>query len=282
MLTLKNEQLQIEILEPGKDHYSLGPRFCAGAYIWQIHHNEHGPLMTGPQWPSEEPFISDGQGLPDVFQPTLHPAETPDGEPVLVPGVGWIRWHKHVTERRKPESLIEATHWDWHINGNRFESRTRQEGHGKRFSLQRNVQLNENSLQLETEIRNTGEEPLHIRMFAHPFFPVPGSDGFCAMLPDGCSVQKNPGYELDGNRLMRKSNHDWKEGHFDWIYWPENKKFEILQKLPTGHMNVMANFVPSTVAVWSNHCTFSVEPFIEKVIPIGELLEYTMRYEVEG
>lgn len=281
MISLRKGSLHLELLEPS-DAFALGPRYCAGGYVWQVHHAKYGPLMCGPYWPDPHPPISDGQGMPDVFQPTLHPAETEDGERVLVPGVGWIRWNKHVIERRKPEALLEHAQWEWKAFDNRFESRTRQEGHGHRFSLQRNVQVDTNGLRIETEIRNTGDQPMPIRMFAHPFFAPPGEDGFCGMLPNGCMVQQNPGYMLDGNALIRKLEHDWKEGHFDWIYWPDGKSFEFLQKLPLGHMNVTTNFVPSTVAVWSNHCTFSIEPFIERTILPGELLEYTMRYEIEG
>lgn len=281
MLTISNGDIKLHILEPGNDPFVKNPRYCAGAYIWQVEHASKGDLMTGPFWPDQSPPLSDGQGLPDVFQPTLHPVDTPDGDPVLVPGVGWIRWHKHVLERRKPDALLEAAKWEWSINGNRFESRTRQEGHGQRFSLQRNIQVNEGSFRLETEIRNTGDKPVHIRMFAHPFFPVPGSDGFCCVLPEGCSVQQNPGYELDGFRLIRKPSHDWKEGHFDWIYWPAGKQFEMYQKMPDGHMSVTSNYEPSTVAVWSNANTFSVEPFIERVIEPGELLEYHTTYRIE-
>lgn len=281
MLTISKGKLKAHILEPGKDTYALNPRYCAGAYVWQVSHDDKGDLMRSPYWPDPNPPLSDGQGMPDVFQPTLHPADTPDGEPVLVPGVGWIRWHKHVMERRKPDALLDPATWEWSINGNRFESRTRQEGHGQRFSMQRNVQVDENAIQIETEIRNTGSLPVHIRMFAHPFFPVPDDDGFCGILPDGCTVQQNPGYELDGSKLFRKSDHDWNDGHFDWIYWPGGKNFELLQKHPEGHIMVTSNFEPSTVAVWSNSCTFSVEPFIERVIEPGKMLEFTIRYRID-
>lgn len=282
MLTITNGKLKAYILEPGKDYFALNPRYCAGGYVWQVEHDDKGPLMTGPFWPETMPPVSDGQGMPDVFQPTLHPADTPDGEPVLVPGVGLIRWHKHVLERRKPDALIEPAEWEWSVNGNRFESRTRQKGHGQRFSMQRNVQVDAGAIQIETEIRNTGPIPVHIRMFAHPFFPTPvDDDGFCGVLPEGCMVQQNPGYELDGLRLLRKPSHDWNEGHFDWIYWPAGKKFELLQKHPHGHIWVTANFEPSTVAVWSNSSTFSVEPFIERTIEPGTLLEYTMKYRID-
>src|SRR6187549_2174877 len=68
MLMLQNRELRINVLEPARDSARLGPRFCWGGYIWQVHDAVAGPIFTGPEWPESAPSPFNGQGLPESFR----------------------------------------------------------------------------------------------------------------------------------------------------------------------------------------------------------------------
>ena len=70
MLSLANRTLRVELLDPADDAARRGPRYCRGGYIWQVHDQQAGPLLTGPEWPHPTPTPFNGQGLPESFRHT--------------------------------------------------------------------------------------------------------------------------------------------------------------------------------------------------------------------
>src|SRR5690606_13634653 len=82
MLALANTTLRVEVLDPSADadRMHLGPRFCWGGYVWQVHDAIAGPLLAGPEWPVKQPLPFNGQGLPESFR---H-AELGSGRPLIL------------------------------------------------------------------------------------------------------------------------------------------------------------------------------------------------------
>ena len=83
MLHLANAHLRLDVLDPADatDAARLGPRFCAGGFIWQIHDLTAAPapvpLLAGPEYPSPTPTPFNAQGLPESFR-----HRTRDGAPL--------------------------------------------------------------------------------------------------------------------------------------------------------------------------------------------------------
>jgi outer membrane immunogenic protein len=79
MLTLTVNSLAVELLNPADtgDRARLGTRYCWGGYIWQVHDQQAGPLLTGPEWPHPTPTPFNGQGLPESFRHTEFGTERP-------------------------------------------------------------------------------------------------------------------------------------------------------------------------------------------------------------
>ena len=86
MLHLANAELTVDLLDPVAEHAHLGPRFCWGGYIWQIHDQHVGDLLTGPEWPKPDPVPRNGQGLPESFRHS-----TMTGQPLLWDRAA-VRW----------------------------------------------------------------------------------------------------------------------------------------------------------------------------------------------
>src|SRR5689334_1107178 len=99
MLHLANAELTVDLLDPAAEHARLGPRFCWGGFIWQVHDRDVGALLTGPEWPDANPQPHNAQGLPESFrhstttgQPLLW-----DGNVGLAPGAGVLERDAHGT-----------------------------------------------------------------------------------------------------------------------------------------------------------------------------------------
>jgi hypothetical protein len=66
VLTLANETLTVELLDPALDRDRFGVRYCTGGYIFQIRDATLGDLLSGPTYPASFNWF-DGQGIPDAF-----------------------------------------------------------------------------------------------------------------------------------------------------------------------------------------------------------------------
>ena len=87
MHSLKNDQLEVLVLDPEADKERFHTRYCVGGYIYQIHDAQHGALMSGPTYPDSFNTY-DGQGIPDAFN--LNPLRRTDdaSTTALIIGVG--------------------------------------------------------------------------------------------------------------------------------------------------------------------------------------------------
>ena len=88
MILLSNDGLSVTLLDPERDQDRMGPRFCTGGYIYQVEDHDLGPLLSGPEYPTERPSVINGQGLPEVFQFTCYADENEVPEKKLIIGVG--------------------------------------------------------------------------------------------------------------------------------------------------------------------------------------------------
>ena len=87
MYSLKNDQLEVEVLDPVADRQRFGTRYCTGGYIFQVTDAVHGPLMSGPTYP--ESFNAfDGQGIPDAFNLSPLRNAREEGTQALILGIG--------------------------------------------------------------------------------------------------------------------------------------------------------------------------------------------------
>ena len=66
MYSLKNESLEVSILDPLADQQRFGTRYCTGGYIFQVVDPKLGDLLSGPTYPDSF-NVFDGQGIPDAF-----------------------------------------------------------------------------------------------------------------------------------------------------------------------------------------------------------------------
>ena len=90
MFHIKNKELSVQVIDPVEDKNLLGPRYCAGGYIFQVQDNSRGNLLGGPQFPDGNYDVFDGQGAPEVFETALNQDRANVNEEVLVIGVGLV------------------------------------------------------------------------------------------------------------------------------------------------------------------------------------------------
>jgi hypothetical protein len=282
MLTLHNDTLSVDILDPVADRHRLGPRFMTGGYVYQVRDARAGNLLAGPEYPDASPSVTNGQGLPEVFQFTLYSSEEEIPERKLIIGVGIVEnsARKAATQLHFDSQVEEFCRWEVEQSSPRLCMTTSQQlGHWS-LRLRKVVRLEGRTLTLSTEITNTGVGPLPYRWFAHPFFPVP-PDHRCSILPAGVALNENPGFALQaGGVLVMKSGHPWAEGHFEVARLPEDPvPFRVSQFHPRlRDIDVRCSFVPTRLAIWANDRTFSFEPFTQGDLVPGRIAQWEITY----
>ncbi|HPY38900.1 MAG TPA: hypothetical protein PLM98_00165, partial [Thiolinea sp.] len=145
MYLLKNQSLQIEILDPLTDRDKFGVRYCTGGYIYQISDSQHGKLLSGPTYPESFNWF-DGQGIPDAFNwAPLRSPQTDDSE-VLIIGIGICDL---IAKQVKCFS-------DWQIaeSSNELSFTTEQSFDAYALQLTRTLSLNGRTLRSHTSITN--------------------------------------------------------------------------------------------------------------------------------
>jgi len=283
MLTLASNSLRAEVLDPTDtaDRARLGTRYCWGGYVWQVHDPVAGPLLTGPEWPVDRPIPFNGQGLPESFR---H-AEFGTGRPVILEDRrGFIIGIGEVAPNMAGE-LAVTTPCVWSITRtpDTLEFCTAQAGNGYACQLTRHLALRDRTLVSATRITNTGDRPLPLHWFAHPFFALTDRLLTCD-LPAGWGMAENVGYALDAaNRLSFKRRFLHRDdGHFEQLQIGSSPLHCTLSHPTLTGVVFSTGFVPDLCPVWGNSNTWSIEPYIQSELAPGATRSWTLTYGFGG
>lgn len=278
MFQLNNRELRIDILDPVNDAARLGPRFCWGGYIWQVHDAKLGPLVSGPEFPKIDPTPFNGQGLPESFR-----HRTLEGKPLtwrgdhgVALGAGELR-----CDRDDRVTLISPCHWDVAQHSDRIEFTTRHTAAGFDYGMSRKVELAGREIRSFTRLTNlSGRETLTLEWFAHPFFVL--VDGMVrAEITDGARLAENPGFIL-ANRILTQKRRFLSEtdGHMERsLSIPQNQPLVAELAHPAlTHVDFETGFAPRACVIWGNDRTFSFEPYLTLNLAPGETREWSLLY----
>lgn len=281
MLTLSLNTLAVELLNPADsaDRARLGTRYCWGGYIWQVHDQDAGPLLTGPEWPSPKPTPFNGQGLPESFRHTEFGTERPL---MLENGRGFILGVGEVApgEDEKPV-VTKPCSWSVTRSAAAIDFYTVQTGGPYGCRLSRRVALEGRALTSYTKVINTGSRPLPVHWFAHPFFAL--TDGLinCG-LPRSWDMAENPGFAFDADHrlgLLRKFKHQ-DDGHFQPLTVGAKTPLRAALSHPRlSKVFFSTDFTPDSCPVWGNSNTWSIEPYITMDLAPGATRAWTLTYE---
>jgi hypothetical protein len=276
---LKNATLRVDVLDPVAEASRLGPRFCWGGYVWQVHDVDAGPLLRGPHWPAEEPPPFDGQGLPESFRHrTLDGRRlTWRGDQGVALGAGELR----ADAANGAVSVTKPCTWQLTPFADRLIFSTQHEAAGFSYELARTVELAGRELRSHTKLTNRAEERLTLEWFAHPFF-APGPELARAELPAGTTIADNPGFALAARALTQKRAFvRQNDGHMDRVKLPDGER--VVATLPHPNAQIASirfetSFVPTTCVIWGNDRTFSIEPYLTLDLAPGEAKEWSVSY----
>lgn len=278
MLTLANADLRVELLDPAAEQARLGPRFCWGGFIWQIHDRDVGALLTGPEWPDIQPQPHNGQGLPESFrhstttgQPLLW-----DGATGLAPGAGALGRDAQGTVR-----VTAPCVWQIDRQPDRVVFRTEQSVGRWSYALERTIELRGRQVRSHSRLTNRGATPLILEWFAHPFFALQADGRQRLTLPEGTALPENVGYILSGRELtLRRAFVGLHDGHLEHLGLPAGRPFAA----DLAHPRLMGvrfatDFAPFKCVLWANGNTLSLEPFLALNLAPGESREWTLTYD---
>lgn len=280
MYTLANGELSVAILDPAADLDRCGSRYIVGGYIYQISDTAKGELLSGPEYPNPRPNLFDGQGAPDHFVTVL--GEAPVGGEVAGIGVGRIRR----TSAKEPFSVREnpevAQFLPWQVTRTDDSITMQTEDAFKEWAyhLARTVGLHERTVRVQTAIENRGSAPLPIRWYAHPFFPLTPDRVYCKISPP-VTVPENPGYFLNADGFIcQKLDYDWAKGHFQLLEYDKvGESMTFVERHPlVSEVTAVTDFMPDWLPIWSNHHTFSFEPYYIRELLAGESAAWSIEY----
>lgn len=270
MLTLKNDRLVVDILDPRSDRDYLGTRYCAGGYIFQVTDTVQGPLLSGPTFPDSY-NVFDGQGIPDSFN--LAPLRGGHDGLALVLGVGLCNLEDN-TVREPCVWTIEAT-------AQSIVFTTRQAFQGWTAELERTITLEGRSISSHTVVRNAGAERFPLVWFPHPFFPqLPqGFDELIKVSP-AVDVPENGAYGLSQNGYIHRLGWPWTGDHYQALNLRRSSELVITQRHPVlGLMSASCNYAPTYFPIWGNTKTFSWEPMIERTVAPAQVAAWQIDYD---
>lgn len=278
MITFANASLRLELLDPVSDRARLGPRFCGGAYVWQIHDRDAGPLLSGPEGPEPHPDPYNGHGLPEAFRHSNRQGRPLDwhGGRALVPGVGLVG-----RNAAGQVTILEPSPWTLTPLA-AGQSYTSAMAEGPRaHELERRLTLVDRVLTSETHLTNTGQLPLPYEWFAHPFFAL-GSDGVVeTRLSPATRLASNPGYTLaEGVLRFQRAFVGKDDGHFDLLHLPAGQRLQAELTHPRlAWLRFATSFAPDDCPIWANGHTFSIEPYRRGELAPGESLGWNLVYQ---
>jgi len=281
MFILENHELRVSLLNPATDTDRLGSRYVTGGYIWQIADLRHGPLMSGPEYPSTSPSPTNGQGAPEVFQFTCFHDERDIPEKRLIVGVGTVEndLHRGVNESHWHSRVEQPARWDVLHRESEVSFSTIQAYGAWSLRLTKTVELRGRTVVSTSDLLNTGHGVLPFRWFAHPFFPL-NADLRCFRMQPGWDVEHNPGFAAGaGDWLAMRPDYDWAAGHFELVRGASGQTLAIQLAHPlVGSVRITGDFPLFRVALWANDRTFSLEPFRAGSIPSGEAVRWFIEY----
>ena len=278
MLHLANADLTVDLIDPSTETTRLGPRFCWGGYIWQVHDRITGPLLTGPEWPNPAPTPHNGQGLPESFRHS-----TTSGQPLLWDGtVGLAPGSGRLSRDANGNiAVVEPCRWQIDLQGESAGFRTAQSVGPWSYALEREIVLGGRQLRSRSRLTNRGAAPLALEWFAHPFFALRGDGKQRVVLPEGTALAENPGYLLAGPTLtFRRAFVGLDDGHLDHLLLPPDRPLVATVAHPqlTG-VRFATDFAPGKCVIWANGHTLSLEPFLILDLAPGESREWTLTYD---
>lgn len=278
MLILDNADLRVELIDPAADQARLGPRYCWGGYIWQIHDRNVGALLAGPEWPKVDPQPVNGQGLPESFRHS-----TTTGQPLLWDGAKGLAPGAGALGRDAQGAIIVTTPCVWQIvqKPGRVVFRTEQSVGRWSYALERTIELHGRQVRSLSRLTNRGATPLVLEWFAHPFFALQ-SDGLLQVtLPESTQLPENPGYRLNGGELtLRRAFVGEMDGHLENLILPAGRPFTASLAHPKASgLRFATDFAPFKCVLWANDNTLSLEPFLALNLAPGESREWTLTYD---
>ncbi len=281
MLTLANAELSVAFLDPAApdEQRHQGVRYCHGGYIWQVTDARAGPLLRGPQWPESNPTPHNGQGLPESFRHRDIRSQRPL---MLRDGHGWIIGIGEVAPDPAGQPVLtRPCAWAITAEPTAYEFRTAQAGDGYAAHLTRRVTLAGRTLVSSSRVTNSGDRPLPLHWFAHPFFALTDRLLTCD-LPAGTTLAENPGYALDAHaRLSFKRRFEGEhDGHHEPLRLPPGLPFRARLSHPRlAGIDFTTDFAPDHCPVWGNAKTWSIEPFLMTDLAPGATRAWSLRYD---
>lgn len=115
VLFIKNNELDVEIIDPSIDYNLLGSRYCTGGYIFQVKDKNFGNLLSGPQYPDPKFDVFHGQGAPEVFSIALNQELVEISEDVLVLGVGKVTRTSYIIPFHVRDNRLVKEFFKWDI-----------------------------------------------------------------------------------------------------------------------------------------------------------------------
>jgi hypothetical protein len=278
MYTLKNDALEVAILDPVADRARLATRYCTGGYIFSVIDPVHGNLLSSPTNPADFNTF-DGQGIPDAFnlQPlTGLSSPRTEGVPVPTDGLALILGIG-ICDLSKNE-VIEWCAWDVEAEGSSVRMTTHHAFRGYDVTLTRTVTLMERTIRSETVVSNA-RRPLSFRWFPHPFFPHPETDELCKFnIP--VSFPENDGYAMATNGFILRKGDNWRRGYYQALDHKATTNLVVLQKHPKlGLVAATTSYIPDFFPIWGNANTFSWEPFFERSLAPRQAIAWWIDYE---
>lgn len=277
MLSIAHAGLRVDLLDPTAEAYHLGERFCAGGYIWQVHDERAGPLLSGPEGPEPRPDPFNGHGLPESFRDRSRRGEKWlwQGDEALAPGAG--------TLRRTPDgvTLVEPCVWHLDVQPTHAEFRTRHAAAGFACEVERTVALTGRTLRSRSRITNHGDHTMRFEWFAHPFFALDAAGAMRVRLPATASLPPDTGFELDHGTLQPSRRYIGKDdGAFALLEGVTGEPLQVTvshPRLPEGIV-FRTDFPLSECPIWVNGFTFSIEPYQVLTIAPGEAMTWELTY----
>ena len=280
MYSLKNNGLEVQILDPSIDRKLLGSRYCTGGYIFQINDKKKGALLSGPQFPNPNFDVFHGQCAPEVFTTVLN-ENAAIGQEVLAPGIGLVeKTSSNIPFSVRDNPIVkEFCSWDIERDDQSISMNTLHKFRNWKLIINRQVTLIDKIISSNTTVENRGQNPVSIRWFAHPFFPLP-INSICCIFSTPFSISTNEGYFVNNQGFIEmKPEYDWKKGLFQKIVCSPSEKFSAIQCHPKiGRISIECDYIPASLAIWGNDKTFSIEPFHETTIEVNDKRTWSIRY----